>query len=66
MKPLAQNLSQKIILTTENTEGTEVAPYGAWGFPENYTRWPENLFQKINVLINVQLMLQEKSYTAKH
>ena len=66
MKPLAQNLSQKIILTTENTEGTEVAPYGAWGFPENYTRWPENLSQKINVSINVQLMLQEKSYTAKH
>ena len=44
----------------------EVAPCGAWGFPENYTRWPENLFKKINVLINVQLMLQEKSYTAKH
>ena len=66
MKPLARNLSQKNILTTENTEGTEVAPCGAWGFPENCTRWSENLFQKINVLINVQLMLQEKSYTAKH
>ena len=35
------------------------------GFPENCTPWSENLFQKINVLINVsinvQLMLQEKA-----
>ena len=62
MKPSIQNLSQKNIFRTLRRG---VAPCGAWGFPENCTRWSENLFQKINVLINVsinvQLMLQEKA-----
>ena len=43
MKPPIQNLSLKIYFEHEKNENSTL-----WcsGFPENYSRWPENLAQK--------------------
>ena len=54
MKPPIQNLSLKIYFEHERNENSTL-----WcsGFPENYSRWPENLAQKI-IIYNAPLVLE--------